>query len=45
MVLYLLDTNVVLRLANADDAQHELVAEAVSRILSQEQECCLVSLR
>ncbi len=43
MALYLLDTNVVLRLANADDVQHELVAEAVSRILAQEQECCLVS--
>jgi predicted nucleic acid-binding protein len=43
MALYLLDTNVVLRLANADDVQHEMVSEAVSRILAQEQECCLVA--
>ena len=43
MALYLLDTNIVLRLANADDVQHELVSEAVSRILAQEQECCLIS--
>lgn len=43
MVLYLLDTNIVLRLANADDVQHELVSEAVVRILAQEQECCLIS--
>lgn len=43
MALYLLDTNVVLRLANADDTQHDLVFEAVSRILAQEQECCLIS--
>jgi hypothetical protein len=38
MALYLLDTNIVLRLANADDVQHELVSEAVVRILAQEQE-------
>lgn len=43
MALYLLDTNIVLRLVNADDFQHELVFEAVSRILAQEQECCLIS--
>jgi len=43
MALYLLDTNIVLRLANADDVQHELVAGAVSGILAQEQECCLIS--
>ena len=40
MALYLLDTNIVLRLAHADDVQHELVSEAVSKILAQEQECC-----
>jgi predicted nucleic acid-binding protein len=38
MALYLLDTNIVLRLANADDVQHALVSEAVVRILAQEQE-------
>ena len=38
MALYLLDTNIVLRLANTDDFQHELVSEAVVRILAQEQE-------
>ncbi|NEQ43062.1 MAG: PIN domain-containing protein [Leptolyngbya sp. SIOISBB] len=43
MALYLLDTNIVLRLAHADDVQHELVSEAVSKILAQEQECCLIS--
>ena len=43
MALYLLDTNIVLRLANADDVQHKLVSEAVSRILAQEQECYLIS--
>jgi predicted nucleic acid-binding protein len=43
MALYLLDTNIVLRLANADDVQHALVSEAVVKLLAQEQECCLIS--
>ena len=43
MPKYLLDTNIVLRLSNPTDAQHELVAAAISTLLKQSNECCLVA--
>lgn len=43
MTKYLLDTNVVLRLSNPSDRQHELVTEAVANLLTQEDECYLTA--
>jgi predicted nucleic acid-binding protein len=40
---YLLDTNVVLRLSNPSDDQHELVTEAIATLLTQGDECYLIS--
>lgn len=38
MAKYLLDTNVVLRLSNPSDDQHELVTEAIATLLTQGDE-------
>jgi predicted nucleic acid-binding protein len=43
MAKYLLDTNVVLRLSNPSDDQHELVTEAIATLLTQGNECYLIS--
>ena len=42
MTQYLLDTNIVLRLSNADDPQHELATSAISTLLAKENECSVV---
>lgn len=39
MAIYLLDTNILLRLANQYDVQHRLVTEAVTTLLSQGDNC------
>jgi len=43
MTKYLLDTNVVLRLSNPSDDQHELVTEAIATLLTQGNECYLTA--
>jgi predicted nucleic acid-binding protein len=43
MAKYLLDTNVVLRLSNPSDDHHELVTEAIATLLTQGNECYLIS--
>jgi predicted nucleic acid-binding protein len=43
MAKYLLDTNVVLRLSNPSDGQHELVTEAVANLLARADECYLTA--
>lgn len=42
MANYLLDTNIVLRISNPSDAQHDLVTEAVATLLQQGHECYLM---
>lgn len=42
MTTYLLDTNIVLRLSNPSDVQHQLVVDAVATLLEQGNECVLV---
>ena len=41
MTRYLLDTNIVLRLNNRSDSQHNLVKEAVNVLIASSNECCL----
>jgi predicted nucleic acid-binding protein len=43
MTRYLLDTNVLLRFCNPSDVQHRLVADAVSFLLAQGDECFLTA--
>lgn len=43
MTRYLLDTNVVLRLCNLSDVQHNLATDAVSCLLTQGDECFLTA--
>lgn len=43
MTKYLLDTNIVLRLSNPADRQHELVVQAVASLLEQADECYLTA--
>lgn len=43
MTRYLLDNNVVMRFCNPSDVQHELAADAISRLLMQSDECLLVT--
>ena len=43
MTAYLLDTNIILRISNPSDLQHELVTNAVANILAQGDECYLAS--
>lgn len=43
MTNYLLDTNVVMRFCNPSDVQHQLAADAISRLLMQSDECFLAS--
>lgn len=43
MTSYLLDTNVVMRLCNPSDVQHQLATDAISRLLTQADECWLVA--
>jgi predicted nucleic acid-binding protein len=43
MTKYLLDTNVVLRLSNPSDDQHELVTEAIATLVMQGDECYLIA--
>jgi predicted nucleic acid-binding protein len=43
MAKYLLDTNVILRLSNPSDDQHELVTEAIATLLTQGNECYLTA--
>jgi predicted nucleic acid-binding protein len=40
---YLLDTNVVLRLADLESPQNALVTEAIATLLEQQQVCVLIS--
>ncbi len=41
MIKYLLDTNVILRLCNPSDGQHDLATEAIFYLLNQGDECFL----
>jgi predicted nucleic acid-binding protein len=43
MTRYLLDTNVVLRFCNPSDVQHSLAIDAISCLLTQEDECFLTA--
>ncbi|MBD1943421.1 type II toxin-antitoxin system VapC family toxin [Coleofasciculus sp. FACHB-712] len=43
MTRYLLDTNVVLRLSSPTDVQHSLAIDAISCLLTQENECFLTA--
>ncbi|MBD1878468.1 type II toxin-antitoxin system VapC family toxin [Coleofasciculus sp. FACHB-T130] len=43
MTRYLLDTNVVLRLCSPTDVQHSLAIDAISCLLTQEDECFLTA--
>jgi predicted nucleic acid-binding protein len=43
MPKYLLDTNILLRLSNPDDAQNPLVTAAVATLLNQGDECYLIA--
>lgn len=43
MAKYLLDTNVVIRLCNPNDVQHNLATKAVSCLLAQGDECFLTA--
>jgi predicted nucleic-acid-binding protein len=43
MTRYLLDTNVVLRFCNPSDVQYNLATDAISRLLSQGDECFLTA--
>ncbi len=43
MTRYLLDTNVVLRFCNPSDIQHSLAVDAITYLLTQEDECLLTS--
>lgn len=43
MTRYLLDTNIVMRLCNCSDLQHQLATNAVSRLLMQSDECFLAT--
>ncbi len=43
MTRYLLDTNVVLRFCNPNDVQHHHATDAVSRLLTQFNECLLTA--
>ncbi len=43
MPKYLLDTNIILRLSNPSDAQHELVVGAITTLLKQSDECYLAA--
>jgi predicted nucleic acid-binding protein len=43
MTRYILDTNVVMRFCNPSDVQHHLATEAISRLLTQGDECFLTA--
>ncbi len=43
MTRYLLDTNIVMRLCNCSDLQHQLATNAVSRLLMQSDKCFLAT--
>lgn len=43
MTRYLLDTNVVMRFCNPSNVQHCLATDAISRLLTQEDECFLTA--
>ncbi|MCD8487589.1 MAG: PIN domain-containing protein [Desertifilum sp.] len=43
MTQYLLDTNIILRFTNPSDAQHQLVTETISLLLSRGDECYLTT--
>jgi predicted nucleic acid-binding protein len=43
MTRYLLDTNVVLRFCNPSDVQYNLATDAISRLLTQGDECFLTA--
>lgn len=43
MTSYLLDTNVVMRFCNPNDAQHQIATNAISHLLDQADECWLVA--
>ncbi|AFZ29269.1 hypothetical protein Glo7428_0677 [Gloeocapsa sp. PCC 7428] len=43
MTRYLLDTNVVARFCNPSDVQHQLATNAVSYLLTQQDECFLTA--
>ena len=41
MTTYLLDTNIILRVSNPADTQHELVTKAITALLAEGDECYL----
>lgn len=43
MTRYILDTNVVMRFCNPSDVQHHLATDAISRLLTQGDECFLTA--
>ncbi|MBD2133242.1 type II toxin-antitoxin system VapC family toxin [Sphaerospermopsis sp. FACHB-1094] len=43
MTRYIIDTNVVMRFCNPSDVQHHLATEAISRLLTQGDECFLTA--
>jgi predicted nucleic acid-binding protein len=43
MTRYLLDTNVVVRLCNPSDVQHQLATDAISLLLMQSDECLVAT--
>ncbi|MBE9174672.1 type II toxin-antitoxin system VapC family toxin [Synechocystis salina LEGE 06155] len=43
MTRYLLDTNVVMRICNPSDVQHQLATNAISRLLMQSDECLVAT--
>lgn len=43
MTRYIIDTNVVMRFCNPSDVQHHLATDAISRLLTQGDECFLTA--